>query len=175
MELNNRASEQFKVDGSTLSGYAVVYNTSSNLIHERGKIFNETIARGAFDASLNGDIKLYFNHDKKMPLARTSNKSLRIFNDEKGIRFEADLPNTTLGNDVKELLNRGTLTGEMSFGFFEQEEKWTNNRSKTVTRGALKELSIVVDAAYQSTHSQLRSQNQEINNKRVQLSRRKTK
>lgn len=171
-----QAPDKFKTEGNTLSGYAIVYNVDSVLITERGKTFIEQIQRGAFDESIaKDDIKLYFNHQSGMPLARTDNGSLRLKSDNKGVYFEADLPNTTLGNDVKELLNRGTLTGEMSFGFVPTEEKWTAKDRKTVERGSLYEVSIVVDAAYEQTSSQLRGIMQEINQKRIDLFRRKTK
>jgi len=170
-----QATEQFKTEGNTLSGYAIVYDVNSVRLTERGRTFTEQIARGAFDESITkDDIKLYYNHDASMPLARTDNGSLRLKSDQKGVYFEADLPNTTLGNDVKELLNRGTLTGEMSFGFVATEENWTSRDTKTVEKGKLYEVSIVVDAAYEQTSSQLRGITQEINNKRIKIIRRKT-
>lgn len=170
-----QAADKFTTEGNTLSGYAIVYNVDSVWITERGRTFIEQIARGAFDESIkNDDIKLYFNHQSGMPLARTENGSLRLKSDEKGVYFEADLPNTTLGNDVKELLNRGVLTGEMSFGFIPSEENWRGKDRKTVEKGRLYEVSIVVDAAYEQTSSKLRGIMQEINNKRINLIRRKT-
>lgn len=178
MSYNIRKVSESKHDGKTLSGYAVLYNTDSVEIFEGGKRFIEQIARGAFDDSLNEDIKLFYQHDSKMPMARTQNGSLRIKSDAKGLYFEADLPNTTLGNDVRELLNQGVLTGEMSFGFRADKINWQGTNRRTVEKGKISEISVVVDAAYPETHSQLRSINnncQEINNKRIQLLRRKTK
>lgn len=170
-----QASDKFKTEGNTLSGYAIVYNVDSVPITERGRTFIEQIAPRAFDESIErDDIKLFFNHQSGMPLARTDNGSLRLKSDQKGVWFEADLPSTTLGNDVKELLNRGVLTGEMSFGFMPTEENWTGKERKTVEKGRLYEVSIVVDAAYEQTSSQLRGIMQEINNKRINLIRRKT-
>ena len=175
-----RKTEPFKTEGNTLSGYAVVYNTDSVEIYEGGRRFKEQIRSGAFDESIkNNDIKLYFNHDKSMPLARTKNGSLKVRSDEKGVWFEATLPDTSLARDVKELLNTGTLTGEMSFGFIDTDVDWKSRNEKIVKKGILREVSVVMDAAYQDTHSQLRSihvnQDQEINNKRIQLIRRRTK
>ena len=140
-------------------------------------MFTERIAKGAFDASIDNktdDIKLYYNHDSSMPLARTRNGSLRLASDEKGLRFEADLPETTLGNDVRELLRTGTLSGEMSFGFYVRDEVWTKDKKdRTITKGDLVEISVVVDAAYPQTYSQLRSVLTEINNKRINSIRRR--
>jgi hypothetical protein len=41
---------------------------------------------------------------------------LRLYEDEKGLRVEADLPDTSVGRDAKVLINRGDVTG-FSFGF----------------------------------------------------------
>jgi HK97 family phage prohead protease len=163
--------------GNTLSGYAILYDQESRSIYEFGREFTERIAKGAFDESMESnkdDIKLYFNHDASMPLARTRNGSLRLVSDDKGLRFEADLPDTTLANDVKELLRTGTLSGEMSFGFYVRDEVWSKDKKdRTITKGDLVEISIVVDAAYPQTHSQLRSVLTDINNKRINSIRRR--
>lgn len=177
MELR-KSSEIINSDGNTLSGYAVLFGVESRTIFEHGRRFKETIQRGAFDVRSNQDpdIKLFFNHDTSMPLARQNNGSLRLFEDEKGIRFEADLPDTTLARDIKELMKRGVLSGEMSFGFTASKDKWDASGAKrTIEQGRIYEISVVTDAAYPATHSQLRSVMSEINQKRRELLRRRTK
>ena len=57
------------VEGRTLTGIAAVYGQPSRLIREQGRTFTERIAPGAFGAI--ADVKLYYNHDASMPLART--------------------------------------------------------------------------------------------------------
>lgn len=153
-----QATEQ-KVDGRTLSGYAAVYNQDSREIVEHGRAFVERIAPGAFNETLRagGDVKLFYNHDMSMPLARTKSGTLKLTSDRQGLRFDATLPETTLGNDVRELLTRGDLTGEMSFGFFVEEDSWNKSRTeRLVKRAKLIEVSIVQDAAYPQTSSSLR-------------------
>lgn len=152
------ATEQ-KVEGRTLSGYAAVYGQDSREIVEHGRSFTERIAPGAFNETLraSGDVKLYYNHDMSMPLARTRSGTLKLSSDRQGLAFEAILPETTLGNDVRELLARGDLTGEMSFGFFVQEDSWNKDRTeRLVKRAKLIEVSLVQDAAYPQTSSSLR-------------------
>lgn len=177
MKLETRKTNSNYESGNTLTGYAILWDAESRTIHEQGRVFTERISRGAFDASIDNktdDIKLYYNHDSSMPLARTRNGSLRLVSDEKGLRFEADLPETTLGNDVKELLRTGTLSGEMSFGFYVRDEVWSKDKKdRTITKGDLVEISVVVDAAYPQTYSQLRSVLTEINNKRINSIRRR--
>lgn len=159
--------------GNTLSGYAILWNNPSKEIREGGRKFTETIERSAFDlAKQTNDVKLFFQHQSDMPLARSANGSLELRNDPKGLHFSAELPNTSLGNDVKELIRTGILTGEMSFGFTVQDQRWSDNNTKReVSKGTLYELSVVVDPAYPNTNSSLR-EDQIQNQKRINNIRR---
>jgi len=153
------AAEQ-SIDGRTLAGYAAVYGQDSREIVENGRKFVERIAPGAFNETLSSgaDVKLFYNHDASMPLARTRSGTLKLRSDRNGLAFEATLPETTLGNDVRALIERGDLSGEMSFGFVVEEDSWSKDRSqRLVKRASLVEVSIVQDAAYPQTSSSLRS------------------
>jgi len=153
------AAEQ-SIDGRTLAGYAAVYGQDSREIVEGGRKFTERIAPGAFNETLSSgaDVKLFYNHDASMPLARTRSKTLTLRSDRNGLAFSAELPDTTLGRDIKTLLERGDLSGEMSFGFIVTEDSWSKDRSqRLVKRAQLLEVSIVQDAAYPQTSSSLRS------------------
>ena len=90
-----------RVDGRTLTGVAAVYGQQSREIHELGRTFRERISPGAFGDSVNGDIKLYYNHDPSMPLARTRSKTLSLEDRADGLHYSATLPETSLGNDVR--------------------------------------------------------------------------
>ena len=152
-------TEEHKLDGRTLAGYAAVYGQDSREIVEHGRAFVERIAPGAFNGTLSSgaDVKLFYNHDASMPLARTRSGTLKLRSDRSGLAFEATLPETTLGNDVRALLERGDLSGEMSFGFFVEDESWNSKRTeRLVKRAKLVEVSIVQDAAYPQTTSSLR-------------------
>ena len=153
------ATEQ-SIDGRTVAGYAAVYGQDSREIHENGRKFIERIAPGAFADTLSSgaDVKLYYNHDASMPLARTRSGTLKLRSDRNGLAFEATLPETTLGNDVRTLLERGDLTGEMSFGFYVLDDSWSKDRSQRLVKKAqLVEVSLVQDAAYPQTSSSLRN------------------
>ena len=143
------------VEGRTLTGIAAVYGQPSRLIREQGRTFTERIAPGAFGAI--ADVKLYYNHDSSMPLARTQSGTLKLDSRADGLHYTATLPDTTLGNDVRELLTRGDLTGAMSFGFFVTQDTWSKDRTeRTVNAATLVEVSLVQDAAYPQTTSSLR-------------------
>jgi hypothetical protein len=92
-----------------------------------------------------------------MPLARTQSGTLTLESRADGLHYQATLPDTNLGRDVRELLTRGDLTGAMSFGFYVTKDSWNADRSqRTVNAATLVEVSLVQDAAYPQTSSSLR-------------------
>lgn len=96
-----------------LSGYAAVFDQPTT--RQDDYAGTETIARTAFDGLLDGaDVIACVNHDPGLLLGRTAAKTLRLSVDSEGLAFELDLPDTTLGRDVRALVARGDLSG-MSF------------------------------------------------------------
>lgn len=82
----------------TVSGYAAVFGEVADI----GGWFQEVVARGAFTNSLRtADVRAYFDHDTGRVLGRLSAGTLRCEEDDKGLRVEIDLPDTTDGRDVK--------------------------------------------------------------------------
>ena len=145
--------------GRTLSGLAIPYGKWSREISEPfAPQFREKIARGAFGELGGADIKLLFNHDGGALLARTRSGTMQLTDTAAGLRFTADIADTSIGRDVRELIARGDLSGEMSFGFYVDRDEWNPRRTeRTVTAARLVELSVVVDAAYgDKTNSSLR-------------------
>ncbi len=142
------------IENRTLKGYAILWDVESRPIHEDGRVFIESIQKGAITLDPNPltDIKLNFNHlDQNLPVARTGNNSLRLFYDEFGISYEADVPETSLGNDIILLVQNKTLNGESSIGMQVKKQKWLNTNRRIIEHGILKEISIVTDASYPQT------------------------
>jgi HK97 family phage prohead protease len=134
----------------TFTGYAAVFNSNSEPLP-----FIERIAPGAFRGSLKNrnDIKLLWNHDTGSVLGSTRAKTLRLTEDERGLYVEAELPNTTLGRDARELIKRGDVDS-MSFGFTvaRDGESWSDDgRERTLRKINLHEVSIVAFPAYSAT------------------------
>ena len=137
-------------DGMTFEGYAAVFNTPSEPLP-----FIERIAPGAFKRSLESrnDIKLLWNHDTGTVLGSTRAGTMRLNEDERGLRVSATFPNTTAGRDAAELLRRGDVDS-MSFGFSVPSggDDWSNDGSeRTLNSVRLHEVSIVAFLAYSST------------------------
>ena len=106
--------EQDEETSPKIVGYAAVFDTLSGDLGG----FREKIARGAFADSLanNDEVHALYNHDSNILLGRRGAGTLRLLEDDHGLRIEIDPPNTTDGNNVVELLRRGDLAS-MSFGF----------------------------------------------------------
>jgi HK97 family phage prohead protease len=142
-------------DGMTFSGYAAKFNSRSENLGG----FVETIMPGAFKRSLDSrnDVKLLVNHDSGRVLASTRSGTLRLTEDSVGLRVEADLPNTTDGRDMAELLRRQDLSS-MSFGFSVIKDSWSQDGTERSLKSVrLFETSIVAFPAYQATEASVRS------------------
>lgn len=142
-------------DGMTFTGYASVFNSSSEDLGG----FREFVAPGAFKRSLQArnEIKLLWNHDTSEPLASVRGGSLQLMEDNYGLKVTAKLPNTTRGRDVAELL-RSKVIDSMSFGFNVIKDSWSNNGAvRTLESVRLSEVSIVTYPAYTATTAAVRS------------------
>ncbi len=128
-------------DGMTFIGYAAKFNSPSEDLGG----FVETIEPGAFRRSLRSrnDVKLLVNHDTGRVLASTRSGTMKLYEDEIGLRVEASLPNTSDGRDMAELLRRGDLN-KMSFGFSVIKDSWNQEMTqRTLKSVRLFETSIV--------------------------------
>lgn len=135
----------------TISGYAVKWGMKSQVLGYYRK-FREQFNKGAFADSLkNDDQRFLWSHDNSKVLGRIRNKTLRLEEDSTGLRFELDLPNTTLGNDTYESIKRGDVDG-VSFGFKMESEEIAEPDDdlmlRTVTKARLFEISAVAFPAY---------------------------
>lgn len=135
----------------TISGYAVKWGMKSQVLGHYRK-FREQFQKGAFSDSLGKDDQRFlWSHDSSKVLGRIKNKTLRLEEDATGLRFELDLPKTTLGNDTYESIKRGDVDG-VSFGFRMEaediEEPDDDLMIRTVTKARLLEVSAVAFPAY---------------------------
>ena len=144
-------------DGMAFSGYAAVFNSDSEPLP-----FTERILPGAFRKSLRSrnNVRMYLNHDSSMLLATTRAKTLRLEEDERGLKVDADLPDTTVGRDLSTLIKRGDVDS-MSFGFSvpARGDKWSDDGNvRELKEVKLYEVSVVTGfPAYAATSASVRS------------------
>tara|TARA_R110002020_G_scaffold53905_8_gene150478 strand:+ start:14580 stop:15230 length:651 start_codon:yes stop_codon:yes gene_type:complete len=136
-------------DKRTLAGYAVVWNSDTTI----GDYFVERIAPGAFSKAVKGDVLALVNHDPGRVIGRTKSGTLRLSEDDHGLKVEIDVPNTTDGNDLWELVERGDVSG-MSFGFRATKQEWDDTGDlphRTILEAELFEVTATPIPAYEDT------------------------
>lgn len=147
-----------------VTGYASVFNSPTII----AGYYEETIAPGAFSRTLaeNNDIRALFNHDTGEVLGRTKAGTLSLQEDDHGLAFTLDLPDTQRGRDLAVLMERGDVN-QCSFGFWPTVEEWDysdpDQPKDTVRECDLMEISIVTFPAYDDTEANLvRSDGQDV-------------
>jgi len=74
-----------------IAGYAAVFNSESYSVGN----FVEMIAKKAFEKSIKrDDIRALFNHDPNFPLGRLKARTLTLSEDDKGLRYKVEPPDT---------------------------------------------------------------------------------
>lgn len=151
------------VEERKLEGYAAVFNENYTLLRDRwGEKFYERVMPGAFKDTIKeraDDIFMLINHDWNKVVGR-SNSNLTLEEDEKGLRFELTIPNTTDGNDLLENVKNGLIRG-CSFGFNikDEETRWDEkwNFYRDITKVELFEITATPIPAYADTEIAARS------------------
>ena len=142
-------------DSNVVVGYASVFNTLSNDLGN----FKEIISPDAFEGRLNDDVRFLINHEG-LPLARTTNDTLKLTTDETGLRYEAKVANTSLGRDLLELMRNGTIN-QSSFAFVVDDDSWEVKDGvniRTINKvSRLYDVSAVTYPAYEEASVALRS------------------
>ena len=117
----------------TVSGYGSVFNSQSEDLGfietiDPNAITDETIKRSDVFATLNHDM------DKILARCKYGSGSLELKCDDKGLYYRFDAPNTDLGDELLEYLNRGEIDSS-SFAFTVKRDEWTKgNDGKTYRR-----------------------------------------
>jgi len=153
MDALERRFAPASLEGRQLVGLAAPYESETRI----GK-FRERIARGAFTRTLSEsrDILALSDHDPAKVLGRTKSGTLQLEETAQGLQFRLQLPDTTIGRDLRELAQRGDLGG-VSFGFHAIKDSW-EGELRTLHEVELHEISIVQSfPAYTDTTVSLRS------------------
>ena len=108
----------------TVSGYGSVFNSQSEDLGfietiDPNAITDETIKRSDVFATLNHDM------DKILARCKYGSGSLELKCYDKGLYYRFDAPNTDLGDELLEYLNRGEIDSS-SFAFTVKRDEWKN-------------------------------------------------
>ena len=156
VEKRSYNGEARALEGRTVEGYASVFNSMSEDLGG----FREIILPGAFKNALGDDVRALYNHDSNYLLARTTSGTLELKEDDKGLYYRFEMPNTSYGNDLLELYRRGDLT-QSSFGFTVDKDSWRMEEGQHIryieSVSSLFDVSPVVYPAYTAASSGLRS------------------
>tara|TARA_R110000824_G_scaffold372075_1_gene561909 strand:- start:356 stop:1861 length:1506 start_codon:yes stop_codon:yes gene_type:complete len=161
IETRNFKLEDIEVreaDGKNIVvGYGAVFNSESNNLGG----FTEFISRDAFEGRENDDVRFLLNHDANYIMGRTTSGTLKLRVDEKGLRYEVAIPDTSAGRDLLVSLKRGDIT-ESSFAFIVEDDAWSQSDSGAAVRTIKKvsrlfDVSAVTYPAYPNASVGLRS------------------
>lgn len=158
--VSNLSTRNVEGEARKLVGYASVFNSPTTIGEDW---FTEEIMPGAFAQSIaEKDVRALFNHDWNNVLGRTKSGTLLLEEDSHGLRFEIELPDTTVATDLAKSIDRGDID-QCSFGFIPDVETWDHEASppaRKLEKVELFEVSIVSLPAYDDTTVSLRSQEQ---------------
>lgn len=137
-------------------GHAAVFDLESQDLGG----FTEVIARGAFRKALdaNQDTVALFNHDPNYVLGRTTNNTLALREDPRGLHAHFMAPDTQYARDLREVVRRGDVS-QMSFAFTVASDDWQERSDGTILRRVLEvnrlhDVSLVTSPAYLQTDAQ---------------------
>ena len=106
-----------------LEGYAAVFNSETDLGH-----FREVIKPGAFDDVMTNDVRALINHDPNLVLGRTTNGTLTLEQDERGLKYRVKLGGQQYAKDFYESVKRGDIS-QSSFAFTIDKQSWNEERT----------------------------------------------
>jgi uncharacterized protein len=150
---------ELRADGDAprkAAGYAALFNNETDI----GGYWRERIAPGAFAKSLaTRDVVALHSHDMGRVVGRKAAGTLSLSEDEAGLAFENELPDTSDGRDLVVSIERGDVSG-MSFGFVTRKQEWDETVDpplRTILEADLFEITYTAFPAYPDTSVGLRS------------------
>jgi len=149
-----------KEDGQeVVVGYGSIFNSRSENLGgfyeyiSPTAISEETIAKS--------DVRALINHDQNLILARSTTGTLNLTVDEKGLKYEFEIPQTSYGKDLAINMQNGNLN-QSSFAFTvaSNGDEWSTdedgNDIRTITSiDRLYDVAVVTYPAYSQADSDL--------------------
>ena len=138
-------------------GYGSIWNSrSENLGGFYEYISPDAISQDTIEKS---DVRALINHDPNLVLARSTAGNLSLSVDEKGLRYEFSIPETSYGKDLAINMKNGNIN-QSSFAFTVGADEWSTdedgNDIRTITSiEKLYDVSPVTYPAYSQAESDL--------------------
>jgi hypothetical protein len=122
-----------KNDGH-IEGHAAVFDEEYVLWDSGNYRVVESIKPGTFKRALKEkqDVRGLVNHDSNQVIGRTAAGTLSLKEDQQGLYFDCEPPDTQTGRDVRTLIQRGDISG-CSFAFSVTKEVVTEEKKGTQT------------------------------------------
>ena len=143
-------------DGPMIEGYAAVFDVWSEDLGG----FRERVRPGAFGASLvDADVRALWNHEPLYVLGRQRSGTLKVWEDEHGLRFQVRPPEAGWAEDLLASMRRKDVD-QCSFGFRVIEDDWSvqgNTLQRDLLAVDLFDVSVVTYPAYPQTSAQVRA------------------
>lgn len=111
--------------GCVMFGHGATFDVMTRIDDWFGS-YMEKVAPGAFAKTLadGADVRALLNHDPNYVLGRTKSGTLSLKEDDIGLAYEVNPPDTQWARDLQVSMRRGDITGS-SFGFRVVKDKWT--------------------------------------------------
>lgn len=133
-------------------GYFAVFDSD----YQIAEGLSESVSRGAFDDTLNNDVRALIDHDTRLVLGRTTNGTLRLSVDEHGLYGDITInPKDGDAMNLYARVQRGDVN-QCSFGFFildeDTEVRDDGSVHWTIKKVDLFEVSVCTFPAYEETN-----------------------
>lgn len=109
-----------------VDGYASVFGNPYTLYEDSELVIQEQVDSKAFEGADLSDVIFQYNHEGRV-FARTSNNTLSVFPDEKGLAMQADLGGTDIGRQLYQEI-KGKYTTRMSYGYTVKDASWEDRK-----------------------------------------------
>ncbi len=159
METRNHNTPAPLNDGSMIiRGIAIVFNQQT----WTGRFYELIKPEAVTDKLLTYNVRALFNHDPNKILGSIKSGTLRLLKTDTGLEYSIDLPNTSTGRNVYEMIKRGDISGS-SFTFNVAEDTWirlpNGKKLRTITKfKKIGDVGPVTYPAYEQTSAKIQEQ-----------------
>lgn len=121
----------------------------------------EEIQKGAFKDLENKKVFMYMNHDPKKVLGK-SGENMKLYEDEEGLKFEIELPETSDAKDAYELVKKNIMDG-VSVGMNARGTVIEYSGDHRIIKEAdLEEISLTQKPVYEQTSVEAREKKESL-------------